>query len=1238
MTTLTVESRPTTTPDAGSRYRRFRPRLVLGYQRDLHSLIGELTAGGRVEAGAVLDSAIEAVDERQSELLSFGLNGMDLAPTVRYGATLRVLRDLISQGWTIREDDEGTILDAPGRSARLDDPEAAKESIRRSFAFARDAQLSEPSTLEFIRITERRGIDRLFTSGSELATRLTAEGSAGVQPVLQVIEPGARDETTGILLQDVWRYARHFWSIPYQSTPGRNLFYLVRDAALSERPLIGIAALGNPVLGLAKRDDHFGWSTNGLERGLPDLDARRRRQLAGHLVRVLWEAVQGTYSGDLGVAADPLADATKTVNRLEEIERRSAADRLAKLDAAGEERDADYMLIREAQNAADHGVVSSVDWESVARTSLYRRKRAGALADLYRALAALTDLGFTDRGGDLPKALAEPEGRRAIETALRRIKQEALASNVMELITCGAVPPYRAVLGGKLVALLMLSRQVVDDVERRYRDRVSIIASAMAGRPISRPAKLALVTTSSLYEAYGSSQYNRLKVETDKGALVYRKVARTESFGTVQFAPDTVHALNDVARHSDSNRREVNNLFGEGTSPKMRLIRTGLEALGLEAESFLRHNSRRIIYGVPLCSNTADVVLRLTATPRYLLPPGDAGTAVLVDYWRDRWLNNRITRPDILEAVRGEDFDDFRLSRETERLSVDAGGASRGRKGDSKGDRRAGLIGGGTASSEAGRDIGVAALSGEEGDHTFIERLYRSTNSYADRLTADELESIHVDLGVDDYLVEQAEAGRQIVVTGNPGDGKTHLIERLRPRLEALGTRVITDANACTDAEILEQWTASRDDGKPFVLAINEWPLYVLQRLASQRGFLPVAEALRQVTSARFFVEARRPADAAENVVVVDLSLRNLLSASVVERVVERLTQDRFYVGLNTADPAIANRGAMRDPQVRERLVQLLELVATRTGHVTMRQLVGFIAYLITGGQSATDRVRAGQDSLGFVYSNLAFKGGVGALFDAVRAVFDPAEITHPDWDDRLWLGDTDARDWLGKPPPGPMTLNESERAAAYQAIKRRFFFEHVKGTELLELVPGDEREFQETLKSGEEATAAIVRELVLALNRFFEPDCADTEKEHIQLWQSHRYDVRAPSTFVSFHRLSYQYLRIEPLKTASWVEAWLPAEQLDRRSFALVATWENVDVAVVEIDRDLFLTLIEAERGLGRSSWSRTATRRITRFIDRIHGSVESDLPIEDIRIRNVESDLDEQFAVQRLPARYQL
>jgi len=1227
MATLTVESRSDISANDGSRYRRFRPRLGLTYQQDLRALIEDLTSLRPVEAWMVLDAAIGRLAEHQLTLRALGLSGMDLALTVRYEATLRVLRDLLSQGWTIREDDEGIILDAPGRSAvRLEDPEAAKESIRRSFAFAREAQLREPSTTKFIETAERRGVSRLFTSGVELAARLTAQGPDAIQPVLQIIDPGARDATTGMPLQDVWRYARHFWSIPYQSTPGRNVFYLIRDAALPEWPLIGIAALGNPVLGLAKRDDHFGWSAKGLERRLADLTTRKRRQLSAHFVGVLHEAIEATYRRDFALGGNPTPSAA-LVARLEEIERQSAALRLSRLDAAGEERDEDYLLIRAAQNAADSDEVDSINWVRVAKTALYRRKRAGALADAYRALAALTDLGFTEKGGDLDRALADPNGRRAIETALRRIKQEALASNVMELITCGAVPPYRGVLGGKLVALMMLSRQVVSDVEARYGDRVSIIASAMAGRPIQRPAKLALITTSSLYEAYGSSQYNRLRVDLPNGPLAYKKVARTESFGTVQFSPDTVHALSDVARHSDFNRREVNNLFGEGTSPKLRLIRTGLEALGLHSNSFLRHNSRRIIYGVPLCSNTDDVVLRVSSRPKYLLPPGEAGTKVLADYWRTRWLAPRIARPEILEAVRGEEFESYRLSRETSTLAeadrLAGGGGGTG--------RRAGRIG-------TGGEGGYVLQTGEAGDHTFIERLYRRTNSYADRLSAEELESIHVDLGVDDYLVAQAAEGRQIIVTGNPGDGKTHLIERLRPRLEELGARVLTDANACSDSEILEQWEESRKDGRPFVLAINEWPLYVLQREAIRRGFTPVTEAIRQVTAARYFVASTPPEDPKENVTVVDLSLRNLLAGSVVERVIDRLTQDRFFKDLSPVDPALANREALRDSQVRERLVQLLELVSTRSGHITMRQLVGFVVYLLTGGQSATDRVRAGQDALGFSYSNLAFEGGIGPLFDAVRAVFDPAEVTHPDWDDRLWMGDTDSRDWLGTRPPGLMKLNETERTSAYRAIKRRFFFEHAKGTDLLALVPSDEREFQETLRSGQGASAAVVRQLVLALNRFFEPDCPETDRDHVQLWQSHRYDVRAPSTFVSFHQLPYQRLRIEELKVAPWVSAWLPDDQLDRRSFALVAQGEDHDIGVLEIDRELYLTLIEAERGLGRSSWSRTATRRITRFIDRIHGSVEQSSPIEDIRIRNVESDLDERFAVQRQPARYQL
>lgn len=1166
------------------------------------------------EAREVLVETIGAADQHREALESFGLSAHDLLPTISYVTTLKVLRDLLVQGWTLRVDDEGVILDAPGHAGvRIADPEPQKRALRRSFAFAREAQLGESATQRFIAAMERRGIGALFADGESLAARLTESGPSAIEPELELIEPKARDAATGLLLQDVWRYARHYWSIPYQSTPGRNMFYLVRDAAVEGRPLIGIAALGNPVLGLSQRDHYFGWSVQALRRRLRQLSEAERQRYAAHFFSLVTRGLGETYSADLWPDGVP-ADWRAGVAELERFERKSAAQRLAKLSEAGEDRDADYKLIRAAHTSLnDDG--SGVDWEALAKTALYRRKRAGTLADLLRAHGAFRDLGFSEAGGDLERALQTEEGIRAVEVSLRRIKQQVIASSVMELITCGAVPPYREVLGGKLVAMLMLSSQVADDFAERYEGRVSLIASALAGRPVVRPARLAAITTSSLY-AVGSSQYNRIKIPVEKRSVSYRRIGTTDSFGTVHFAPDTVAQLAALARLTDK-RRQVNNLFGEGTSPKLRQVRSGLEALGLEAETFLRHHSPRLLYAASLAANFEGVMLGLESEVDYVLPAGEEATALIASHWQSRWLKTRVNRPDILERLRVQSFEGFSLGGEVAAL-------------EASDVRRAGPLTEGTplVRSEQPPD-----------DQTFVERLYRSSNSYADRLSQEELDSIHVDLVVDAYLVAQAEAKKQIIVTGNPGDGKTHLIERLRPRLEEFGAVVITDANACSNEEILERWETCHAESRPFVLAINEWPLFVLQRIARAKDFTPVDEALRQVTTARYFVDAQQPEPAKEDVAVIDLSLRNLFARPVVEAVIERLTQDRFCAGLNPADPMLANRKALLEPQIQERLVALLELVSARIGHVTMRQLVGFVAFLLTGGQPEAERLRRGQDATGFAYSTLAFEGGEGALFAAVRTVFDPAAVTHPDWDDRLWVGDTAADDWLWQAPPGPLSLADAERPTAYRTIKRRFFFEHARGDDLLKLLPRDERGFEATLRAEEEAKTGLVRELVLDINRFYEPDCPDDERDRLQLWQSHRYDVRAPQAFVALHSLPHQQLRIERAKVADWVAAWLPEELRDRRSFALVATKPGAgDVALLEVDRELYLTLYEAQRGLGRSSWSRTATRRITRFVDRVHGAVETTSGVEDVRIRNVESDLDERFAIQRQPARYQL
>ena len=104
------------------------------------------------------------------------------------------------------------------------------------------------------------------------------------------------------------------------------------------------------------------------------------------------------------------------------------------------------------------------------------------------------------------------------------------------------------------------------------------------------------------------------------GEIRYERVGTTDSFGTVQFASDTHGEPHRCRAPRQSKRRLVNNLFGEGMSPKLRSLRMGLDALGLRPDEYLRHHSPRLLYAVPLVTNATDVSSRSDAAPKYVLP------------------------------------------------------------------------------------------------------------------------------------------------------------------------------------------------------------------------------------------------------------------------------------------------------------------------------------------------------------------------------------------------------------------------------------------------------------------------------------------------------------------------------------------------------------------------------------------------------------------------------------------
>lgn len=1204
--------------------RRFRPRLNFGYYQDLQALVHDLEGEEFDDRIRCIRASIDVAEAWRVQLRQLGVDDDDLQPTVFYLATLRLLRDLLLQGWTSGSDEDGIYVLPPYFVPGGEDAEERKSELRQSFRFALADQLLSPSVSAFVARMERNGVGRLFADGAELAQRLEEarrEGdlSVGVQPVLELVSPESRDAETGLPLQDIWRYARLQWSIPYQATPGRNLHYLVRDAAGPARPIIGIAALGNAILGLAERDAALGWSIASLTARLTSAQRSEQWRIARHLVDFARKERKRIYTDDLTLTG---LDATEAIKYLRSVEVSADAARKNDLETAGDARTNEYELTRDAHSLVEQGRADEVDWTAIARTQLYRRKRAANLADTLRALATFEAARVEERPEQLIGLMSTEEGQRAVEIVLRRIKQQAIAENVMELITCGAVAPYQQILGGKLVAMLMMSPQVVSDVSRRYEGKVSLIASGMAGAPVRRETTLAMLTTSSLY-AVGSAQYNRIRVPGDivgrQGEIRYERVGSTESFGTVQFASDTTDALLAAARLANRKKRLVNNLFGEGMSPKLRSLRLGLDALGLQPDEYLRHHSPRLLYAVPLAGNVDDILLGLSRRPRYVLPVGGGNrtTGAIARHWTRRWLKNRLARPDVISKLRESRRDEQLLSHLASDLSRSTYGVD------------------GTSHVAAAPPLQIV---NSNGPISFIERLYRNSNSYADRLTREELDWIHVDLGIDDYVLGAAKDGWQIIITGNPGDGKTFLIERLREQLmRDHNALVITDANELLDTEILAAWRSCAESGRPFVLAINEWPLFELRSLARREGFGPVDEAVRQVQAAVYYGPPPMPQE--QSVAVIDLNLRDVLAERIVRAAIERLTAERFVADLSAADPAARNVRCVRNERVQGRLAGLLRQVARRGEHVTMRQLMGFLAYALTGGSDSATRI-ASQGDDRFLYANLVFDGGVGPLFGLVRRAFDPAKITHPVLDEELWRGTTNKDDWLDPSdvPLGAASCPEEDRDRCFKVAKRRFFFEHARGDELLGLLPNDEGDFDRVLSEGVQGDPQLVREMVLAVNRFFEPDCPKEDDFRLRLWQSHRYDVRAPTALVALYQKNADDLIVEGPDLADWVMAWLPEDMRRVNQFALTAVDHQTDSARLLIDRETYLTLREAAFGLGRSTWSRSVARKVTRFVDELHRLFHEPKALSDLEIRNVDTNLHAKIEVRREPARYEL
>ena len=167
--------------------------------------------------------------------------------------------------------------------------------------------------------------------------------------------------------------------------------------------------------------------------------------------------------------------------------------------------------------------------------------------------------------------------------------------NMMDAYVLGALPPYNMLLGGKMVASIVRSREIYDDFAQSYGGTTGIISGK------EKKARLLAVTTSSSLGR--SSVYNRLKLD---GRLYFKSIGYTHGWGHFHIPNSLFLELRDYLRmighpYADQHR------FGQGPNWRLRTIRAALAKLGFK-DNLLRHGIQREVFFCSLADNATKLL------------------------------------------------------------------------------------------------------------------------------------------------------------------------------------------------------------------------------------------------------------------------------------------------------------------------------------------------------------------------------------------------------------------------------------------------------------------------------------------------------------------------------------------------------------------------------------------------------------------------------------------------------
>lgn len=163
--------------------------------------------------------------------------------------------------------------------------------------------------------------------------------------------------------------------------------------------------------------------------------------------------------------------------------------------------------------------------------------------------------------------------------------------HMLDAYVLGAVPPYNQLLGGKVVAALLRTRELYNDFLTVYGARKSVISKKV------NQARLAAITTSSSMGR--SSVYNRVRLDD---TLYLKSIGYSGGYGHFHIPDNLFQDLREylrIKKHSYADEHA----FGKGPNWKFRATRTALEMIGMRS-NLMMHGVKREVFICEMASNT----------------------------------------------------------------------------------------------------------------------------------------------------------------------------------------------------------------------------------------------------------------------------------------------------------------------------------------------------------------------------------------------------------------------------------------------------------------------------------------------------------------------------------------------------------------------------------------------------------------------------------------------------------